>query len=75
MISTIELKRYIAGASIFGNIVGKLRHRKKLRLIILLKVDKGSKVDFYYPILPFEMTVHLWVEGGRESPLDAKEIV
>ena len=49
----------MAGTSILGIVVGKLRHGKKLYQIILLKVDKGSKVGFHYTILPFGLTVRL----------------
>ena len=64
----------MAGTDILSIVVGKLRHRKKPCPIILLKVDKGSEVDFYRAILPFGLTVRLWVEDGGESPLYAKEI-
>ena len=65
----------MANTGIFGVIVGKLRHEKKPCLIILLKVDKSSKVGFYYTILAFGLTVCLWVEGDGEYLLDAKKIV
>ena len=74
MISAIELEKYVADAGILGVVIGKLCHRKKPCLIILLKVDKGLKIGFHCAILPFGLTVRLWVEGGRESPLYAKEI-
>ena len=74
MISAIELKKCVASAGILGIVVSELRHRKKLCPIILLKVDKGSKVGFHCTILPFGLTVRLWVEGGGESLLDTKEI-
>ena len=64
----------MAGASIFGIIVSKLRHGKKPYPIILLEVDKGSKIGFYYTILSFGLTVCLWVEGGGDSPLNTEEI-
>ena len=64
----------MAGAVIFVIIVSKLRHGKKPCPIILLKVDKSSEVGFYYTILPFSLAVYLWVEGGEEFPLYAKEI-
>ena len=75
MISAIELEKYMADASILGIIVNKLHYRKKLCSIILLKVDKGLEVDFYYSILSFGLIIYLWVEASRESPLDAKEII
>ena len=75
MISAIEFKKYIAGVGILGVIIGKLYHKKKLCLIILLKVDKDLEVSFHCAILPFGLTVCLWIKGGEESPLDAKKIV
>ena len=74
MISTIELEKYIAGAGIFGIVIGKLYHRKKPYPIILLKVDKGLKISFHCTILPFSLAIYLQVKDGGESPLDAKEI-
>ena len=74
MISTIKFKKCVAGASILDVNVGELRHGKKSYLIILLEVDKGSKIGFYCTILPFGLTVCLWMEGDGESPLYAKEI-
>ena len=74
MIFAIELEKCVACAGILGVIIGKLRYGKKPCPIILLKVDEGLKVGFYYIILPFGLTVCLWVEGGGESPLDAEEI-
>ena len=59
MISEIELKRCIASASILGIIVSELYHSKKPCPIILLEVDKGLKVGFYYAILLFGLTVYL----------------
>ena len=65
----------MAGASILSIIVGKLCHGKKLCSIILLKVDKGPEVGFYCIILPLRLAVRLQMEGGKESLLDAEEIV
>ena len=59
MIFAIELEKYMAGAGILGVVVGKFYHRKKLCLIILLKVNKNSEVNFYHTILPFDLIVHL----------------
>ena len=64
----------MANVGILGIIVGKLRYRKKPYPIILLKVDKSSKISFHYTILPFGLTISLLVEGGRESPFDAEKI-
>ena len=74
MISTIEFKRCIISASILGVVVSKFRHKKKLCLIILLKVDKSLEINFYYIVLPLSLAVHLRVEGDKKSLLNAKEI-
>ena len=70
MISAIELKRYLADASILGIVVGKLRHGKKLYPIILLKVDKSLEVGFHCTILPLSLVVRLRMESDEESPLN-----
>ena len=64
----------MAGASIFGIIIGKLRHGKKLYLVILLKVDKNLDIGFYHAMLSFGMTVRLLVKGGKEFLLNVEEI-
>ena len=74
MILAIELKKYVTGAGILGIVVSELRHGKKPCSIILLKVDKGLEVGFYCILLPLCLAIHLRMEDGGESPLDAKEI-
>ena len=49
----------MAGAGIFGIIIGKLCYREKPIPIILLEVHKSLEVDFYCNILPFSLTVRL----------------
>ena len=61
----------MAGANILGVMVGDFRHGKKPCPIILLKVEKSSEVDFYGTILPFGQSVHLRIESGGKSLLDA----
>ena len=67
MISAIKFKRYVASAGIFGIVIGKLRHGKKLYPIILLNVDKGLEVGFHHTILPFGLPVSLRVKSDEES--------
>ena len=59
MISAFELKRHVTDTSIFGIIIDKFRHKKKLYSVILFEIDKNSKIDFYYIILLFGLIVHL----------------
>ena len=74
MIFAVELEKRMAGTSIFGIIISKFRYKKKPCPVILFEIDKGSKVGFHCTILLFGLTVCLWVEGGEESPLNAKKI-
>ena len=74
MISAVKLKGRMADTSIFSIIINKLCHRKKLCPIILLKVDKDLEVSFHCAILPFSLTICLWMEGNREFLLDIEEI-
>ena len=73
MISAIELKRYVASVGIFDIIVDKFRHEKKLYPIILLEVDKSLEIDFYYTILPFDLTIYLWIKNSEESLLNIEK--
>ena len=75
MIFVVKFKGCMANASIFDIIIGKLRHTKKLCLVILFKINKSLKIDFYYIILPFSLTNRLWIKDNGESLLNAKEIV
>ena len=70
MISTVELEKRVAGASILNIVVGKLCHGRKLCPIILLEVDKSLEVDFHHIIMPFGLPVYLGVENGGEFLLD-----
>ena len=74
MISAIELEKCVANAGILSVVIGKFCHGKKPYPIILLEVNKGSKISFHYIILPFNLTVYLWIKGGGESLLDVKKI-
>ena len=58
IIVAIELEKYIAGNGIFGIIISKFCYKKKLYLIILFKVDKSSKVNFYCASLPLNLSIY-----------------
>ena len=75
MISAVEFKRYIAGASIFSIIIGEFRHKKKLCLVILFKIHKSLKIGSHHTILLFGLTVYLLVDSNRKFPFNIKEIV
>ena len=55
----MKLEKFVASTGIFGVVIGKLRHRKKLYLNILLEVDKDLEVGFHCAILPFGLNIYL----------------
>ena len=59
IIFVVKLKKHMADISIFGIIIDKLCYKKKPYLIILFKIDKDLKIDIYYTILPFGLTIRL----------------
>ena len=65
----------MAGASILGIFVDKIRSGKKSCPISLLEIDQGLEIGFYCTILLFSLTIHLLVEDNRESLLDVEEII
>ena len=64
MIFAIKLKKCIAGTSIFGIIVNKFYYKKKSYPIILFKINKSSKIGFYYIVLPLNLAICLRIEGN-----------
>ena len=75
MIFSIKFKKYVASDSIFVIIISKFCYKKKTCLVILFNIDQNLKIDFHYIILPFGLTVYLWVKSSRKSLLKAKEIL
>ena len=59
MISIIKLKKHVIGISILSIIISKLHYKKKLYPIILFKIDKSSKIGFYYTISLFDLAIYL----------------
>lgn len=71
VVAVVQLKRCVADAGIFRIIIAKFSYWKKLCPVVLLKVDKSSKVSFYYFDLPLGLTVSLKMKSIRESLLNA----
>ena len=61
----------MAGTSVFGIIVGKLSHKKEMRPIILLKIDKALEIGFYHTIFRLSLAIYLEIKGDGELLLDA----
>ena len=75
MISIIEFKKYIASINIFSIIINKFCYEKKLCLVILFKINKNLKKDFYYIILFFNLIIYLQIKDDKKFLFDAKKIV
>ena len=75
MIFIVKFEKCMANANILGIIISKFCYKKKLCLIILLKVDKGSKIGFYCIILFLNLVICLQIEGSREFLLNIKKII
>ena len=74
MVLAVQLKRLIAGACIFSIIISKLTNWQKLCLVILFKVDKSSKVSFYYTVLTFGLAIYLGIKDYEKSLFNSKEV-
>lgn len=64
----------MAGAYIFSIVIKKLSYWQELCLVILFKIDKNSKINFYYIILLFDLAVNLKIKSGEELLFDDKKI-
>ena len=72
MISIFEFKKHIANICIFDIIIIELSHWKKVCPVILLKINKSSKISFHCTILLFGLTIYLRIKGGKKPFLDTK---
>ena len=66
MVFIIQLETYVTNISILSIIICKFHYLSNSSSVIMLKVDKGSKISFYNTILLFSLTVSLKVEYGRQ---------
>lgn len=64
MIATIKLEWCMTGAGIFYIIISKFSHLVELDQIIQFNIDETSKISLHYTILPFSLTISLWLENG-----------
>ena len=74
MIAAVQLERCVTGARVFHIIISKLGHRQEPSIVILLEVDKDSKVRLYSAVLPLSLPVCLQIEGGKKLLLDAEKV-
>ena len=58
IIAIIRLEKFLLNAGIFNIIVYKLSYWQELYLIILVKIEKDSKIYFYYSILILDLAIN-----------------
>ena len=75
IIFIVEFKRHVVNASILSIIIGKFRYKKKPYSVILFKIDKVLKINFYHTILFFDLTIYLWIKDIKKTLLNAKKII
>ena len=75
MISIIKFKKYIINICIFNIIINKFRYRQELCLVILLKINKGIKINFYYNILSIDLFIYLRIKYNKKFLFNIKEII
>lgn len=65
----------MAKTGIFGIVIYKSSYWQKPGSIILLKIDKKSKISLNNTNLPYSLAINLSVKGSDESLLNAKKII
>lgn len=60
-------KKYMANIYICNMIINKFCDQLELYLIILLKVNKNSKINFYYNFLFFSLVIYLKIKDGKNK--------
>lgn len=59
MIAAVELKRYMASIYIFYIIIYKFDCKQKPYQVIILLINKNTKIRIYYIVLSLDLVVHL----------------
>ena len=65
MISAVKLERCMINIGILSIVLDKLHPKKKLYLVVLLKIDKISKIYLHLTIQLFGPAVCLQIESGE----------
>ena len=60
---------------IFGIIKNKFCYKKKLCIIILFKINKSFKINFYFIILLFSLAIYLKIKDNKKFLSNNKEVV
>lgn len=60
---------------IFSIVISKLGYGQEPSSIILLKINKGSKISLYSAILLLRLAVDLQIKGGEKFLFNVKKII
>ena len=64
MIAVVQLKRRMTSAGIFGIVVRKFSHWQQYCPVILLEIDKGSKIGLHGTVLLLGLAVSLRIKDS-----------
>lgn len=75
IIAAIKLEKCVASICLFCIIICKFCYGQELCPVNLLLINESLEISLYYTVLPFDVAISLWIEGGRKLSLNAKKIV
>lgn len=70
----IKFKQGMANTYNLSIFISKLSHKQKSSQIILFKVDKSLRIDFYSTIFIFYLVIYQQIKSGKKSLFDTKEV-
>lgn len=74
MIVVVELKIHVVSTYIFSIVICQFSYGLDSYLVVLLSINKSTKISFYCTVLSFGLTVCLWTKCSRKFLLNAKEV-
>lgn len=74
LVSIVKLKRHITNVCVFSIIIYNFNHWQWFCLIVLFKVNKNSKIDFYYAILSLILIISLSIKCSKKPLFDVYKI-
>lgn len=70
MIAIVSIERHMAAICVFSIFVNKLSYWQQLSSIDLFVIDKSLKVDLCHIVLPFGLTIYLYIKISKEFLLN-----
>lgn len=75
MILIIQRKFYVICTYIFGILVCKFSLEQDFCILVLLLINKNSKISFYYDILILSLAIYLRIKSKPKLLFYAKKII